>query len=138
VTQNWQFWCQPMARSMDSFGKIKLSFIQVFELNVQNVHHYSVNIIEVYFQSFLILILVSLGLSLYKLSLFYSSCLIWSVHSHKQYFLNNLRRKNSADLNLVILEVTRLVFLDLSNDGLWSAWYCTSWIMRRYCNFQAL
>jgi len=44
--------------------------------------------------------------------------LIWSVHSHKQYFLNNLRRKNPADLNLVILEVTRLVLFGLSNDGL--------------------
>jgi len=47
--------CQPVARSVDCSERIKLSFIQVFESNVQNVHHYSVNIIEVYFQSFLIL-----------------------------------------------------------------------------------
>jgi len=69
--------CQPVVRSVDSSRRIKLSFIQVFESNVQNVHYYSVNIIEVYFQSFLILISVSLELSFHKLSLFYSSCLIW-------------------------------------------------------------
>jgi len=44
------------------------------------------------------------------------------MHSRKQYFSNNPRRKNPADLNLVILETTGLVLLDLSNDGL-SAWY---------------
>jgi len=111
--------CQPMnARLVDSSGRIQLSFIQVFELNVQNVHHYSVNIIEAYFQSFLILISVSLELSLYKLFLFSLSCLIWwSVHSRKQCFSNNPRRKNPADLNLMILEATELIFLDLSNDG---------------------
>jgi len=97
-------------------GRIQLSFIQVFKPNVQNVHHYSVNIIEVYFQSFL-MISVSLELSLHKFTLFYSSCLIWwSVHSCKQYFSNNSRRKNPADLNLVILETTELVFLNLFND----------------------
>jgi len=69
--------CQPVARSVDSSGRIKLNFIQVFESNVQNVHHYSVNIIEVYFQSFLILISVALELSLHNLSLFYSLYLIW-------------------------------------------------------------
>jgi len=126
--------CVPVERSMDSSGRIKLSFIQVFKSNVQNVHHYSVNIIEVYFQNFLILISVSLELFLHKFSLVYSSYLIWwSVHSCKQYFSNNPRRKNLANLNLVILEATGLVLLNLSDNGL-SAF----WIMRRYCNFQVL
>jgi len=111
------------ARQIDGFfWRIKLNFIQVFESNVQNVH-YSVNIIKVYFQNFLILISVSLELFLHKLFLFFSSCLIWwSVYSHKQYFLNNPRRKNPVDLNLVILKATGLILLDLFNEGL-SAWY---------------
>jgi len=41
--------CQLVTRSVDSSGRIQLSFIQVFESNVQNVHHYSINIIEVCF-----------------------------------------------------------------------------------------
>jgi len=114
--------CQPVARSVDSSGRTKFSFIQVFQSNVQNIHHYSVNIIEVYFQSFLILISVFLELSLHKLFLFYlSSNLISSNliidYCHKRYFSNNSRRKN-PHLNLVILEATGLVLLDLSNDGL--------------------
>jgi len=46
-----------------------LNFIQIFESNVQNVHHYSVNIIEIYFQSFLILKYNSLS-SRYELELY--------------------------------------------------------------------
>jgi len=40
------------------------------------------------------------------------------MHSRKQYFSNNSRRKNLADLNVVILKATELAFLDLSKDGL--------------------
>jgi len=63
--------CHP--RSVDFSGR-KLSFIQIFESNVQNVH-YSVNKSKSTF-SFLIMVSVSLELSLHKLFLFYSSCLI--------------------------------------------------------------
>jgi len=51
-------------------------------------------------------------------TLFYSCLIRWSVHSRKQYFSNNPKRKNPASLNLVSLEATGLVLLDLSNNGL--------------------
>jgi len=70
--------CVSASGKIDGFFWKNTIELQIFESNVQNVHHYSVNIIEIYFQSFLIL---NISIILLQTLLFIMSNLMVSAFS---------------------------------------------------------